>query len=76
MSVLERRESVDVDEAALALADLQLTELVETMEAVDWRDVPTMSPAEAAALSARLEEARDAVRDQASPAEATGVTND
>jgi hypothetical protein len=45
-------------------ADLALSELVETMERVDWREVPTVSTAEAAALTARLIEARDAVRDR------------
>lgn len=53
------------DVEALATADLQLSELVETMERVDWRHVPTVSVSEAAAWNARLVEARDAVREQA-----------
>jgi hypothetical protein len=50
-----------------AEADLALSELVETMERVDWRVVPTVSTAEAAALTARLIEARDAVREEGQP---------
>lgn len=47
--------------------DAQLTELITSMEAVDWQAVPTMSPAEAAALSARIDEARDALRARPDP---------
>lgn len=59
------REDVPDDVEALATVDLQLSDLVETMERVDWHDVPTVSVSEAAAWNARLVEARDAVREQA-----------
>jgi hypothetical protein len=51
------------DTEALATADLQLSELVEVMECVEWSTVPGISTAEAAAWTSRLVEARDAVRE-------------
>lgn len=56
----ERQQASSAAQAARA--DLGLSELVATMERVDWRRVPTISTAEAAALTQRFVEARDAVR--------------
>lgn len=39
-------------------------DLVEQLEAIDWRAVPTFSTAEVAALTARLIEAREAVEER------------
>ena len=61
----EGESAAEDDVEALASTDLALSELVETMERVDWRDVPTISTAEAATLTQRFIEARDAVREQA-----------
>lgn len=41
-----------------------LDDLLAGMEAVEWRHVPTMSTAEAAALTAILDEAREAVQER------------
>jgi hypothetical protein len=46
-----------------AAADVQLSEIVERFEDVDWAVVPTVTPAEAATLQQRLVTARDAVRE-------------
>lgn len=42
-------------------AELDLAELIERHENIDWSDVPGVSAAETAAWTARLIEARDAV---------------
>jgi|GEM_PF-2206778 len=55
------QDALSADEAAPV--DLALSELVETMERVDWADVPTISVPEAATWNARLAEARDTVRE-------------
>lgn len=69
MSRAAAAETEDVASSEdLAAADLALSELVETMERIDWRDVPTISTAEAATLNQRFLEARDAVREQATDA--------
>jgi len=52
----------DVDLEALARADLALSETIEALERVEWRHVPTISTAEAAAFTSRLIEARDATQ--------------
>lgn len=51
-------EPVDVD--ALYGAELDLAAVAEAMEVVEWSDVPTISTPEAAAWTARLQEAREA----------------
>ena len=48
-----------VDETAAQLADL-----AALLEAVDWRAVPTVSTYEAAAICARVDEARTAVEEE------------
>lgn len=59
----------DVDEIpdeieAVIQADLDLGELIDWMEDVDWSVVPTISTAEAAAWTERLIEAREATQDR------------
>ncbi len=44
-------------------ADLDLAELIEQHENIDWSDVPGISAAEAGAWTARLIEARDTVQE-------------
>jgi hypothetical protein len=44
-------------------ADLDLAELIEQYENIDWSDVPGISAAEAGAWTARLIEARDTVQE-------------
>lgn len=44
-------------------ADLDLAELIEQHENIDWSDVPGVSAAEAGAWTARLIEARDRVQE-------------
>lgn len=56
-------DTADTIDTAVA-TDLALSDLVETMERVDWREVPTISTAEAATLTQRFIEARDAVYEQ------------
>lgn len=48
----------------------ELGEAIDALERVDLLEVPTFSTSEAAALHARLQEARDALGDQMSPAPA------
>lgn len=43
--------------------DLDLSELIEQHENIDWSDVPDISAAEASAWTARLIEARDRVQE-------------
>ena len=47
------------DETAALLADL-----AALLEAIEWRDVPTVSTYEAAAICARVDEARSAVEEE------------
>jgi len=49
-------------EQQCAELDLALSELIERMETTTWSDAPGITAAEAAAWTARLVEARDAVR--------------
>lgn len=58
-------EQTTVDSEALVEADCQLSEVLEALEAIDWSTVPKFTTAEAAALAARLREAREAARDGA-----------
>ena len=44
-------------------ADLDLAELIEQHENTDWSEIPGISAAEAGAWTARLIEARDAVKE-------------
>ena len=44
-------------------ADLDLSELIEQHENTDWSEVPGISAAEAGAWTARLIEAREAVKE-------------
>ena len=44
-------------------ADLDLAELIEQHENTDWSEIPGISAAEASAWTARLIEARDAVKE-------------
>jgi len=56
-----------------ATVEAQLSDVIEAMEAVEWRDVPTVSTAEAATFTQRLDESREVVREQADrPVSATG----
>lgn len=49
----------------LVSVDLHLSEIVNLFEGIDWRDVPGVSPAEAAAFHSRLVEAREQARERA-----------
>lgn len=51
--------TTDESTAENADADLDLAELIEQHESIDWSDVPGISAAEAGAWTARLIEARD-----------------
>lgn len=53
------------DEVDLIAVDLELSEVLEAMECVNWRDVPEISTAEAAAWNSRLIEARTTARERA-----------
>lgn len=53
------------DLEVLVSLDLHLSEIVNLFESVDWRDVPGVSPAEAAAFHSRLIEAREQARERA-----------
>ena len=64
-------DTADTIDTAVA-TDLALSELVETMERVDWSEVPTISTAEAATLTQRFIEARDAVHEQGTVAGGDG----
>ena len=45
-------------------ADLDLAELIEQHESIDWSDVPGVTAAEAAAWTQRLIEARHRVQEE------------
>ena len=65
MSSASRRPSPELDTDTAAEVDLALSELIERMETITWSDVPEISTAEAAAWSARFNEAREAVQEAA-----------
>ena len=57
------------DLEALVEVDLDLSDIIEAMEVVDWTAMPTISTAEAAALQARLVEARECTVEEIEAAE-------
>ncbi|QLC35749.1 hypothetical protein EFA46_015945 (plasmid) [Halarchaeum sp. CBA1220] len=75
MSRASRSDGEGDDDATLARlvdVDLTLSELITLTERVDWRDVPGISSAEAAAWNARLVDAREDVLNRVPDAEEGG----